>query len=137
MTDNRTRDSRWVESVVKMIKMTQSGKLRWRPDHFPSPPNLDTHITDIYSTVYKGKQLRIYKIKQKRLRTLFDAVLDSSKPVGEAYWTTETVLEFTTGEGDQLWRFPEETPINDLLTSVKYQVAGVNDFLDEILNDED
>jgi hypothetical protein len=52
------------------------------------------------------------------------------------YWTTQIYLELVDDYGHTLWTFPEVSAVRDLLTAVKYQVSGVKDLLDDLLNDE-
>jgi hypothetical protein len=48
----------------------------------------------------------------------------------------ETVLEFVDDRDNMLWRFPNVTPLRNLLATVHYQVAPVSDFLNDIPNEE-
>jgi hypothetical protein len=49
---------------------------------------------------------------------------------------TETVLEFVDDRDNMLWRFPNVTPLRDLLAPLHYQVANARDFLNDILSEE-
>jgi hypothetical protein len=48
-------------------------------------------------------------------------------------WRKAVVLEFIDDNGNGLWAFPSVEALNDLMSAVQYQAAGVKDFLTELL----
>lgn len=67
----------------------------------------------VYVTEYKGRGLRLYEL-----------AYDSPN------------LEIIDDNGTTLWTFPPVSGLDDLLSSVRYQTAGVKSFLDEIIDDD-
>ena len=68
----------------------------------------------VYETWYKGRRLRLHK-------------LPGSKPD----------LEIIDDSGTPLWTFPSVSGLDDLLSSVRYQIADVKSFVDAIIRDEE
>lgn len=125
--------NKWLDAVLKMIKFTQEDKLQWESKAPPNWLNKDPEvIVDvIFMTIFKNKAIQLY---EKRTKIPNPGNLPFIK--GSYYWKDEIVLEFIDEEGCSLWRFPQSSALNDLLNAVKYQVAGVTDFLDEILEEQ-
>jgi len=127
-----------IDAIVKLIRETQEGKLRWDIKEPPASLKLDVDAAvDIaYETEYKGRRLRLYKenyvVNQFPLRR--DPGLDNLLGTKYPYWAANIILEITDEKGKTLWTFPEVSGLDDLLESVEYQAAGVSDFLDEIVS---
>lgn len=68
----------------------------------------------VYETEHKGRRLRLYKSP-------------GSKPN----------LEIIDDNGTPLWAFPSMSGLDDLLSSVRYQIADVNSFVDAIIRDDE
>ena len=134
-------ENKWIEAISKLIKLTQKGKLEWIQAENQYVPELKTENEKIYSVFhcyYKGKNLRISK--RTYLSTVYN--LKSAVQVGlglrkkETEWVTKVFLEMIDMAGKALWTFPDEEILNDLLAAVEYQVAGVKEFLTDILSEE-
>ncbi len=128
--------NKWIDAIAKMIKLTQDGKLVWQVEKstISAKKHPDDQIEIVYSTSYKGKNLRLYERTYKRyLPPSGIQVFLSGK--SEFDWVSDVVLEFVSDTESPLWTFPKATALNDLLLSVQYQVAGVKDFLDDILRE--
>lgn len=137
---------KWVEVIAKLIQLTQAGTLKWQiaPDEFSFT---DQHGTSaIFISRYKNKILRISRIRYEVQdpgpslglfstagKTAYESVFGVKK---YPYWTSKVDLEFVDSKGQHLWSFPNTDALEDLYTSVQYQVAGVSEFLDDILKDE-
>jgi hypothetical protein len=100
----------WIDAVTKMIKLTNSGKLRWES----RDDNDIAKIPPVLYTTYKQHQLKLYKHMMRPLPTL--------EMIGENDVT--------------LWTFPKIEALADLFKAAKFQIAGVKNFLDGILNEE-
>jgi hypothetical protein len=134
--------NRFVTAVAKLIDLTQKGELRWSLPE--AGEQADEHISQIFIAHYHDKILKIYKrtfkaYRKKRAVTLADLVINLGSPSGERgiepYWESDVVLEFINPDGMTIWTFPQMRILQDLLAAVQYQVAGVEDFLDDILRD--
>jgi len=93
-----------------MIRLTQEGKIKWTA--FTGVIGL-TYLNERspgYKTTYQNRHLRIYK----------------------DYGAT--ILEFVDQNGISLYQFPKSQALNDLLSAVRYQSAGVKDFINDLLD---
>lgn len=129
--------NRWIDAVVKLNKLTQSGELKWTAEIPTSDlhKHPDDRIDAAYSAQYADKELRLYRRTYKEYQAAvgFEALLRKSSVAFR--WTTEIRLEFVGQEGMTLWAFPRVGPLKDLLSSAEYQAAGVKDFLDTVLGE--
>lgn len=133
-----------VEKITRMITLTQNNTIKWRA----VSPESEKIIQDdnsyaigaVYTAEYKGKYLRLYKRRFKVSEppyasgvtaTLLGAAGLLSK-ISYPYWATKVVFEFTSSVGDSLWVFPEVSSLEDLFSTVQYQVADVGNFLNDI-----
>ncbi|MEK6299240.1 MAG: hypothetical protein AABO41_00835 [Acidobacteriota bacterium] len=129
-----------IEVIVKLIRETQEGKIRWDIKEPPASLKLDVDaaVDLAYETEYKGKRLRLYKENYVVERGLIqrDPILDNLLGTKYPHWAANIMLEITDEKGKTLWTFPDVNGLDDLLDSVEYQAAGVSDFLDEIVSDK-
>lgn len=137
-----TEKNKWIDAVGKLLQLTQEGKLEWKPKDPPSYLNLQLdlkRVDVVYEAGYNKRKLRLYQLAYKvekprdtpgtiNIRTFFN----QSEPE-YPYWTKRTVLELLDQSGFGAWTFPETEFLDDLLAAVRYQAAGVKQFLDEIL----
>ena len=134
-TEKKSRN-RWVDAITSMIELTQDGKLRWTV-----APGVSTHyddeerITPVFQTTYNDKALRLYKVRRPTNYSNTVISLYNISGTELPRWSTRVILEFVDSEGRALWTFPQVDALSDLLTSVQYQVTGVSDFLDTIINE--
>lgn len=134
-----TEKNKWIEAVGKLLELTQDRELVWQTRNPPTYLNAQTEyrrIDVVYETQYKERTLRLYELKFKveRPNPLFAAAGASIFDQRQyPYWARKTVLELVDQNGLSAWAFPEIDVIDHLLPSVQYQVAGVKEFLDEIL----
>ncbi len=138
---------RELEAILKLIELTQDGRLTWKATA-PWGELVDTEsrkIASVYTCDYEGRQLRIY-IERVRVDkpSGLDALI-STKPVDTIfgmpsvmfpYWDATTILEITDQKGRSLWRFPTKPALRELMAAVKYNVAGVKDLIDKLLEDK-
>jgi hypothetical protein len=133
------KQNKWVEAITKLIKYTQEGKIKWLPgSHDKEIGRDDLRMESVFITKYKDSTLRLYKysfkVEEPGLLDSFSTVF-SIKKLTYPYWTSSIALEFIGENGKNLWTFPSNNALNDLLEAVRYQVAGVDDFLNDILQD--
>jgi hypothetical protein len=128
-----TEKNKWVDAVAKLISLTQEGDLKWTvqepPPSFSKRPN--SRVEVVFTTKYGEKNLRLY---EKRVQ---EEVIDFNefemRMVPTVVWKKIAVLEFIDADDNSLWSFPDVEALNDLVSAVQYQVAGVKEFLTELL----
>lgn len=130
------KKDKFVEAVAKLIKLTQDGKIEWRSAELVVRD--DFKVESVFSAAYKDKLLRIYKYVYKvEEPDPFQIAIRTFTPEKKyPYWATSVTLEFIDIFGISLWKFPYTNAVNDLLQAVQYQVADVDEFLNEIIIDE-
>jgi hypothetical protein len=134
-----TERNKWIEAVGKLLELTQDRELVWQTRNPPThlnPQSEYRRIDVVYETQFKDRTLRLYELKFKveKPNPLFAATSASIFDQRQyPYWAKKTVLELLDQNGLSAWAFPDIDSIDHLLTSVQYQVAGVKEFLDEIL----
>ena len=121
----------WIDVISGLIELTQDGELVWEAGQPLKTIGQDSseRIESVFISNYKGKKLRIYK------RTYQSYQISSNLGPKGAYITDEVVLEVIADNGLTLWTFPKVHIIRDLLRAVQYEVAGVEELLDEILKE--
>ena len=132
------KQSKFVEAVARLIKLTQDGELMWESSK-PSAELERDGIKDesVFISRYKDRILRLYKYSYRVDEPgLFD-ISTSFFPikVKYPYWASSVTLEFIDDNGFSLWKFPFTNALNDLFQAVQYQFAGVDEFLDKLLNE--
>lgn len=119
-----TGRNRWIDAIGKLIALTQERKLAWRGYSAEDNPILSSKTVGVvYEADYNGKTLRLYEPKFRAHRQL----------TGSGEWESEAVLELVDSTGLSVWTFPQTDATEHLLRAVKYQVAGVRQFLEELL----
>ena len=128
-----TEKNKWIDAVAKLLKLTQNGDLVWSlqepPANFTKRPN--SWVDVVFVAKYGDKLLRLYEKRYQEDVIDFDEF--PMRQVMTTEWKKTVVLEFIDGNGNSLWVFPYVQVISDLASSVQYQVAGVKDFLAELL----
>lgn len=116
-----TEQEKVINAIVKLIRGTQEGSITWsvkKQTTVPSlDPNEDAEPDIVYEAEYKDHRLRLYEVYRR-----FD---------GRHY-----ILKFVDDDGSTLWTFPEVSGLDDLLSSVRYEVADVKKFLDDLIVEE-
>ena len=128
---------RELEAVLKLVELTQAGKLKWKSAH-PWGDLQDTddlQISRVFLADFGYKRLRLYV--EKRRKDKPDAFEALSTFIGKhtyPYWSEMPKLEITNGDGASLWVFPHKPAISDLLKAVQRQASGANDLIDHLLS---
>jgi hypothetical protein len=137
--------NKWIDAAAKVLELTQEHELEWIPQDPPAYLNLERdqkRVEVVYEARFKERRLRLYQLSYRVERPRFDptsltakisSVFEPSSEPHYPFWTKKTVLELLDQSGFGAWAFPETSVLDDLLSAVRYQVAGVKDFLDEIL----
>lgn len=125
--------NKWIDAVAKLLKLTQDGELTWSvqepPASFTKRPNSSVDV--VFVAKHGDKLLRLYEKRFQEDVVDFDQF--QLRQVMTTEWKKTVVLEFIDGNGNTLWVFPYVQALQDLASSVQYQVAGVKDFLAELL----
>lgn len=128
-----TEKNNWVNAITKLTKLTQDGNLTWTahqpPSSFSKGPN--SRVQTVFLTNYGDRRLRLYENRSQEEVIDFDEF--EMRPIAKLVWTKNVVLEFVDNDDNSLWAFPYVEALNDLLAAVQYQVAGVKDFLADLL----
>jgi hypothetical protein len=129
----------WVRVVATLIKLTEEGKLVWKSsspsESIKREPN--SRIEAVYSSNYKNKKLRLFaestKVEDSGLMPNI-GIFKKQYP----YYRREVVLQM--GDKSEYGWYTisdvDDYTLENLLESVKYRVLGVEDFLDEILDND-
>lgn len=117
---------KWALFVSQLIERTQDNRVQWSsyvPKQTDGPAKIDT----VYQTKFKDKTLRLFQIKPREQES--HAASWFARPSVRE----EIILKIVDDQQNEVWRFPESRALGDLLSAVKYQVAKIDDFLKEIL----
>lgn len=99
--------NKWIDAVGKLIALTQERKLIWRgASAFFGSYGLEAD--------YAGRTLH--------LQTIDDDGITRSR------------LQLREPGSGQAWEFPYSEATEHLMDAARYQVVGVGEFLDELLN---
>lgn len=121
-----------VEAVAKLIKLTQENEIKWTVLQTPEilKGNPDDFVENVFVTTFNQRKLRLYE----RVYSVDIIPIVSVFANEKTSWRSETSLEIVDSDYNSIWAFPKVTPLSDLLVSVRYQVAGVDDFIEDLLN---
>lgn len=120
-----------VEAVAKLIRLTQDGTIRWSS---AEPPEYllgdsEDYVETVFTASHDNRNLRLYnRIYKADVIPLLQTISSPS-----SLWKSEVNLEIVDSSYNPIWTFPRVTPLIDLLDSVRYQVADVNDFIEGLL----
>lgn len=108
--------------LVQLNKETTQKTIRW--EVIDTPPALNQGSEDliplVYTCIYKGKRLALFKKKYKYFYDEHDF-----------YWGDALVFAILSESGNIIWENKEHSQaLNDLFDVVSQQAAGVDDLLD-------
>ena len=130
--------------VARLIKLTQDGVVTWvsQPIDESLKQNPDDQIGPVFAATYSGKNLRIYRRRYKYVPspslsgvTVTASMLGISHIPKRDPWNTDVILEIVDERGLAIWTFPSDPMLRDLLSVVRYEAAGVKEFLDSVLRE--
>lgn len=129
----------WIRIVAILIQLTEEGKLKWKsafaPESLKREP--DSKVEAVYFTEYKNKKIRLYAeiIKVDDLNPLFNIGLFKKK---YPYYEREIVMQVGDKSAHGWYTVPDvgQDILESLLESVKYNVLGIDDFLDDALQSD-
>lgn len=130
-----TTEDKFVMVIARLNALTQDGKLKWRSHPHPDLGDFTKKfiiVGQVFGTDYKNKDLRIFEHSVKQASSNFeDRFKGSKKPL-----KLVPTLIFVDVLGNVEWEFPLVPGLKDLFKSVQYQDAGIDKFINEILDDE-
>ena len=127
-----TTEDKFVRVIARLNALTQDGKLKWSSSLAIAPSEFRT-AGPIFETTYKTKHLLVFEhLVKKKAVSLELAFSNEKNPVS----IRKLALIFVDNFGKTEWEFPSVPGIRDLYKSIQYQDAGVDKFINEILEDE-
>jgi hypothetical protein len=116
------KKNKYTLALAKVLSETQTGILTWKiEDH---PTSLPVDRSDLVSSVFEARlqpnrYVRIYEYNKRHYTDVdeYDTERRIAVEIGSETW----------------WQFPPSPITSDLLSAVKKQIAGVDDFLDDYL----
>ena len=117
--------SKWVDGVAKLTTLTQEGKLKW------SVGSANAGVTATANAPFyaEHKQRRIRILKRRGRLGMMGVTVAIGIP--DEY----VALELVNNADNLIWTFPEVAGLEDLYRAVQYQVAGVDEILNDFLAD--
>jgi hypothetical protein len=120
--------SKWVDVVTKLTTLTQAGRLKWRTQEAGDAGLSATANAPFYAE-YKNRRMRILK-RSRRQQQL--GMFSTAIVIGPDEYVS---LELVDPTWQLVWTFPQVAGLEDLYAAVQYQVAGVDDILNDFLAD--
>jgi hypothetical protein len=123
--------------------MTHKGELEWVSARAPASLTAGTDgiFPIFFETEYQGRKLVLFRERAYRSMSGVEpnAVQRAAHAMGlvaelDSRWIVKDVLALADQDGNILYEFPPSRQVRDLMETVKYKASGVQDFLDEILN---
>ena len=118
-----------IQLATKLIRLTSDDEVKWE---IKDPPRSITSGTDdviplYFEAKYKDKYVAIY---EERYQNFY--------PENETlYWSRRVVFVVLDSEDRVLWETTQHSPaLTDLLDTVREKSAGIDDLLDDLLDDE-
>jgi hypothetical protein len=111
----------WTAAIAKLIELTQQGKVKWTP----IVAKVSGLVGPALEANYRNRRLRLTKVWES-VSGLDSFISEKAKVMH---------LDFVDDSGTVLWSFPENDALDDLYQAAKFQAAGVQDFLTDILKD--
>jgi hypothetical protein len=116
--------------VSQLNRLTKEGQIKWksqRPPHsLVESRDSEGRITYFWGAKYMGKNIGVYEEKYRA----YNEDTDSS------YWESRPVLGFFGENWELEYEKLHIMGMWDLIDTIKYQLAEVEEFLDKILSDK-
>lgn len=127
--------SKLVDSVAKLIELTQNAIIIWKPLSPGSiPPTGQDYerVEAAYEADYLNRHMRFYKRSYKSMQRRSSTTFLAPQNEFYAVRVEEVVLEHIDTLGNVLYRFPELDSLNNLFSAVQYANGG-RDLIDALL----
>jgi hypothetical protein len=123
-----------LEVLTRLIQLTQADELKWAVCQTPAPRDPEGEKNDTaFCAQHYEKRLRLYE-QSIRMPKESNAALFLHEWSKRHEWRFRVVLEIVDDNMNTLWAFPSHNAGKDLLNAVRYQVAGVEAFVKELLD---
>jgi hypothetical protein len=122
----------FVNAVAKLNDLTRHGLIKW---HRIPPVGLAGSIGTAYETKQNGQKLRLVEYSPPRVRGSFQSPLSNERVRG-ALEPREVVVEIVDDQGIPIYEFPKVQGITDLFDTVRYQIAGIEEFIKSLASDK-
>lgn len=122
-------ESKISKFIGLLISETKSKKLVWddsryRPDSLEGEESI---VGKVYQSVFKDKQLRLYKYS-------LPVQVDEFEFKTQIFFK----LEFIDNTNNNMWTFPRYTrELHDLYGTVQIRTSKIDDFINNIIPDDD
>lgn len=127
-------ENRFDQAVFKVLQLTHTGQLTW--EHQPVPPAWPErdNVPLFFKARYEGRTLGLFQ-RSIRLPESIKQLYRLSGGTPDTLIST-AVLALLAENDEVLYEFPASKQVRDLFDVVRYRAAGVEDFLDRLLNAE-
>jgi len=119
---------KWVAVVAKLTRLTQEGQLVWTRRKSPSTLGSESQarISEFYGTNFQGKNIGIF-LKTEKHYSEEELPYNYSRPA----------LALFSDAWECEWECPDVAGTSELYDAVRYEVAGVDQWLNTFMNDYD
>lgn len=133
--------NKYTEAIKTLTMKTDAGEVTWTAYE----PSEEEHKEGVeakegYLTVYKGKELRIYKRLTNKQAVNVAEFISGKAPLPSSDEETRmietTVFKLKDPDTGGTWEFPEMSILDDLYSSVRQSSAGVQKWISDVLEEE-
>ena len=107
--------------LYKFAQKTREGEMTWEKKGAPFEDFANSRLSERYATSFNGEALELSV--ESRVDTMADV----------DYHRSIIHLWVLDDNGDQVWRFPDNDALEDLLNTVRYQTGKVGDRLKRLM----
>lgn len=117
--------SKWIEAISSLNELTQNKEITWEVAR-PLVVGIGLgSASAMYRARYKNRWFRLSVSNEP---PTFGAVFGGQV-------TSPYLLEIVDEQGNSLFRIPESTGLKDLHQSIQFQLSGVDEILDSLLQE--
>jgi len=120
-------ESKTAQLITKLIRETAKGNVSWEVEEVPRSLNYETEqsVPLYLQAEYKGKVLGVFDLRTKCFTD-----------VDEYHWTESVGFCIVDDRGRVVWESRESSPaLFDLFITAREQASGIDDILDNLLED--
>lgn len=131
--NNSGDQDRILAAVAKLIELTQLKSILWSADDDGAITDTTGNLSarDVYVAQYEGRTLRI---SERKVPAPLNPLRRPQAGRAAQGFIWRPTLELSQPDSNGWWSFPKVDAIADLLRAVKYQVNGIDDFVNKLLN---
>jgi hypothetical protein len=121
-----------VQFIVKLVQLTQDGKLRWKSARSPEQDRAKTGPGAFVAEI-DGRRLRLYKAKREIVYNPLSGFIFSPPEEPRTRIIQISVLEVLDEFDQAAYSFEDMTGLNDLYEAAAYSASKVADLMDAVL----